>query len=161
MVWVIAHFPEVLMTLGVLLLVIEVAVFGFATFILFFIGLAVFLTGLMMQFGWLDVTMNAALWSSALLSLGLALILWKPLHLLQNRASSQSSQSDFAQLTFRLSGDVDMASDDVVYPYSGINWKVRSEKPLKQGQIVRVVKTEVSIFWVEAVEADDAGQSEG
>ncbi|SHO54338.1 hypothetical protein VQ7734_00052 [Vibrio quintilis] len=148
------------MTLGVLLLVIEVAVFGFATFILFFIGLAVFLTGLMMQFGWLDVTMNVALWSSALLSLGLALVLWKPLHLLQNRASSQSPQSDFAQLTFRLSGDVDMASDDVVYPYSGIDWKVRSDKPLRQGQMVRVVRTEVSVFWVEAAEETPAAREQ-
>lgn len=152
MVWVIDHFAQVMMALGVFLLVLEVAVFGFATLILLFIGLAVFLSGLMMQFGWLNETVNSVLWSSSLLSFGLALVLWKPLRLLQNKSPTQSLESDFARLTFRLSGDVDMASEDVVYPYSGIQWKVKSEKPLKQGQMVRVVKTEVSVFWVEAVD---------
>lgn len=156
MVWVIDHFAEVMMALGVFLLALEVGVFGFATLILLFIGLAVFVSGLMMQFGWLNETVNTALWSSSLLSFGFALVLWKPLHLLQNRSQAQSLESDFARLTFRLSGDVDMASEDVVYPYSGIQWKVKSEKPLKQGKMVRVVKTEVSVFWVEAVESNDS-----
>lgn len=152
MVWVIEHFSQVMMALGIFLLVLEVAVFGFATLILLFIGLAIFLSGLMMQLGWLNETVNTALWSSSLLSIGLALVLWKPFRLLQNSSPTQSMESDFARLTFRLSGDVDMASDNVVYPYSGIEWKVKSEKPLKQGQLVRVVKTEVSVFWVEAVD---------
>lgn len=156
MVWVIEHFSQVMMALGIFLLVLEVAVFGFATLILLFIGLAIFLSGLMMQFDWIDATVNMALWSSSLLAIGLALVLWKPFRYLQNSSPTQSIESDFARLTFRLSGDVDMASDNVKYSYSGIEWKVKSKKPLKQGQLVRVVKTEVSVFWVEAIDEPEA-----
>ncbi|OEF23520.1 NfeD family protein [Vibrio rumoiensis] len=149
--WMLNYLPQVLMSIGIIALIIEVVVLGFATFILFFIGLALFITGLSMYLGWLDASVNMAMWSSIILTFGFALILWKPFKKLQNKQVTQDTSSDFAQETFVLTGDVNRTSNDVLHAYSGINWKVRSEQPLTAGQTVKVVKTEVGILWVIAV----------
>ncbi|SDG81108.1 hypothetical protein SAMN04488136_10344 [Vibrio xiamenensis] len=146
------YLPELLMAAGIVALAIEVGLLGFSTFILFFVGVAVFLTGLAMEFGWLEAGVNQAMWSSIVLTFMLALLLWKPLKAMQNRSVTDETHSDFAQQTFVLTGDIDRTSDDVLYAYSGINWKVRSQTPLRRGQTVKVVKTEVSVMWVEPVE---------
>ena len=43
--WVTANMAESLIIVGLLLLAIEIAVLGFSTFVLFFVGLAAVLTG--------------------------------------------------------------------------------------------------------------------
>ncbi len=146
------HLADLLMAAGIAALVVEVGLLGFATFILLFVGIALFLTGLAMTLGWLDSTITTAIWSSVVLTCMLAVLLWKPLKRLQNRSSTAEQASDFAQQTFVLTGDVDSTTEDVLYAYSGINWKVRSQTPLHRGQTVKVVKTEVSVMWVEPVE---------
>lgn len=150
--WVLNYLPQILMSVGVIALIIEVVVLGFAIFIFFFIGLALFITGLSMYLGWLDASVNMAIWSSIILTLVFALILWRPFKKLQNKQATQDTSSDFAQETFVLTGEVNRTSNDVLHAYSGINWKVRSEQPLQAGQVVKVVKTEVGILWVKAVD---------
>ena len=147
------YLPELLMSLGIIALIIEVAVLGFATFILFFVGLSLLATGIAMQMGWLSVNVTTAIWANLVVTFVLALVLWKPLKKLQNRSGSTADNepSDFAQQTFVLTGDVNAHSDDVFYAYSGINWKVRSDQPLTQGTKVKVVKIEVSVMWVKPV----------
>ena len=143
------YLPQILITCGIVALAVEVAVLGFATFILFFLGLGLLATGLMMQFGWLAVDINHTMWSITIITFGSALLLWKPLRRMQSKPDTNKIESDFAQETFQLTGDVNSGSNDVLYSYSGINWKVRSRSPLVKGQWVKVVETEVGVLWVE------------
>lgn len=152
MTWILDYLPQILMTVGVLALTIEVIVLGFATFILLFIGMALFLSGLMMQLGLLDTNINNAVWLSVVLTSMFAILLWKPLKNIQNKQPAETHDSDFAQVTFTLTGDIDSTSTDVFHSYSGINWQVRSSVPLQKGQHVKVIKSEVGILWVEATE---------
>ena len=78
------NMAEILMVAGLAALIIEVAVLGFATFVLLFLGASLLITGLAMTVGLLDTTLVTALWSNALLTTVLALGLWKPLRRMQN-----------------------------------------------------------------------------
>ncbi|MFH0256977.1 NfeD family protein [Vibrio rumoiensis] len=149
--WIVSYLPQVLMTVGVIALIVEVVVLGFATFIFFFIGLSLVISGFCMYMGWIDATLHYALWTNIILTIVFALVLWRPFKQLQNRQTKQDYQSDFAQQTFVLKGDVNSTSDDVTHAYSGIHWKVRSIQPLREGQTVKVVKMEVGVMWVEAI----------
>ncbi|WP_089138605.1 NfeD family protein [Vibrio rumoiensis] len=149
--WIVSYLPQVLMTVGVIALIVEVVVLGFATFIFFFIGLSLVISGFCMYMGWIDATLHYALWTNIILTIVFALVLWRPFKQLQNRQTKQDYQSDFAQQTFVLKGDVNSTSDDVTHAYSGIHWKVRSMQPLREGQTVKVVKMEVGVMWVEAI----------
>ncbi|WP_105903456.1 NfeD family protein [Vibrio gangliei] len=152
MEWIASYLPQVLMTLGVIALIIEAAVLGFATFILFFVGLSFVISGFSMYMGWLPDTVNSAIWSNIIFTAALAVVLWRPLKQLQNKPSTQKLTSDFAQKTFVLDANVDADSETILHSYSGITWKVKSETPLAAGQKVKVVKTEVGVMWVEAVQ---------
>ena len=79
-----------LFMLGVALLVVEIAFLGFATFVLFFVGLAMLVTGGLMTFELLPQTINSAVITVSLLSIGSAVLLWKPLKKIQ----SPSEDSD-------------------------------------------------------------------
>jgi len=91
------NLPETLMILGVLALIIEVAVLGMSTFILLFLGMSLFASGLMMNFNLLDDSLTTALWSNTLITAGFALFLWKPLKCMQNQVDNKGVQSDFAE----------------------------------------------------------------
>ncbi|HCH01602.1 MAG TPA: activity regulator of membrane protease YbbK [Vibrio sp.] len=149
--WIVSYLPQVLMAVGVIALIVEVVVLGFATFIFFFIGLSLVISGFCMYMGWIDATIHYAIWTNIILTIVFAAVLWRPFKQLQNRQTKQNYQSDFAQQTFVLKGNVDANTDDVTHAYSGIQWKVRSEQPLMEGQKVKVVKMEVGIMWVEAI----------
>ena len=143
------NLPEALMILGVLALIIEVAVLGMSTFILLFLGMSLFTSGLMMNFNLLDNSLTTALWSNTLITAGFALFLWKPLKRMQNQVDKKGVQSDFAELDFVLADDVD-ESGLTMHLYSGISWKLKSKQPIPAGTHVQVVKKEVGTMWVEA-----------
>ena len=65
--------------LGIALLVIEIAFLGFATFVLFFVGLAMLATGGLMTMEILPQTINNAVTAVSLISISSAVLLWKPL----------------------------------------------------------------------------------
>lgn len=144
------NLPEALMILGVLALIIEVAVLGMSTFILLFLGMSLFTSGLMMNFNLLDDSLTTALWSNTLITAGFALFLWKPLKRMQNNVDKKGVQSDFAELDFVLADDVD-ENGLTMHLYSGISWKLKSTQPLSAGTHVKVVKKEVGTMWVEAI----------
>ncbi len=150
MLYLIDYLPQLLIVAGVVTLVIEVAILGFATFIFSFVGLALLASGLAMSLGWLDINVKSALWSVLVLTLGFAVVLWKPLKQWQNKPVSQQTASDFAQLSFVLEQPVDKDSEQVFYAYSGVQWKLKSEQSLSKGQRVKVVKTQVGVMWIEA-----------
>ncbi|MBH0021116.1 NfeD family protein [Pseudoalteromonas sp. SWXJ133] len=141
------NLPQTLMVLGIVALIIEVAVLGLSTFILLFFGLSLFLTGLLMSFGILPDSLTTALWSNAIVTAGLAVVLWKPLKQMQNRVDKKQVNSDFAELTFVLTSDV-TEQGLTTHQYSGISWKLKSEQPIIAGTEVVVTKKEVGVMWV-------------
>ncbi|EAT12979.1 NfeD family protein [Bermanella marisrubri] len=136
---------------GLLILIIDAMALGFATFILTFFGVALMLTGLLMYIDIIPQTWNAALWSAAIITPIVGVILWKPLKRLQNQVSKEPVNSDFAEIEFELEEDVD-SKGLTLYRYSGVDWKLKSQQPIAKGKLVRVVKKDVGAMWVEAVE---------
>lgn len=144
------NIAEILMVLGIAALIVEVAVLGFATFVLLFLGISLLLTGLAMNIGLLEASLMTALWSNTLLTGVLAVMLWKPLRRMQNKVDHKDIDSDFADQSFVLTGDVDMRGE-TSHSYSGVQWKLKSQQLIPAGTLVKVVKTEVGVMWVEAL----------
>ena len=141
------NLAQTLMILGVLALIIEVAVLGMSTFILLFLGISLFATGLMMNFALLEDSLTTALWSNTLITAACAVLLWKPLKRMQDNVDNKEVKSDFAELDFVLTSDVDELGVST-YSYSGVSWKLKSQQPLSAGTHVKVVKKEVKCFLV-------------
>lgn len=136
------HLAESLMVLGLALLAVEVLILGFATFVLFFIGLAALSTGLMMYLGLLGQDMFSALASLAVLSALFALLLWKPLKNMQAKGKPVQVQSDLIGHQFAVTEAL-QPGKSFEYRYSGIAWQVHSQQHLTAGQTVQVVKVSV------------------
>ena len=150
MEWLANNLPTLLIALGIALLAVEVAVLGFSVFILFFIGLACIVTGLLMLAGILSGTLIAAFGSVAVLSLLFAFALWKPLMRAQNSGRNKGQvKGDFIGHRFFLDQDVSERNHGS-YRLSGVDWKVRSETPLVAGTEVEVVRVEVGELTVAA-----------
>lgn len=141
------NLAQSLMILGILALIIEVAVLGMSTFILLFLGMSLFATGLMMNFSLLEESLTTALWSNTVVTAALALLLWQPLKRMQENTDTKEVRSDFAELSFVLSSDVD-DQGLTTHRYSGINWQLKSKHPITAGTEVTVVKKEVGVMWV-------------
>ncbi|WP_143872905.1 NfeD family protein [Catenovulum sediminis] len=144
------NIPQSLVALGIVMLAIEVAILGFATFLMFFIGLSLVITGSLM---WLDIlpqTWGSILLANAIVSGLLAIALWKPLRNLQNKSEVKSVKSDFDGVRFFCDTPIDSKGLST-HTYSGITWKLKSETPIPAGAEVEVVKAEVGTFWVKAV----------
>ncbi|OHU84249.1 MULTISPECIES: activity regulator of membrane protease YbbK [Pseudoalteromonas] len=150
MAFILDNLAQSLIVLGILALVIEVAVLGFATFVLLFLGLSLIFCGTMMYAGLLTEDWLTALWVNALLTFVLALLLWKPLLRLQQSSSGKALSSDFADIDFVLEADLDENSKQY-HSYSGIQWQLKSEQPLSKGTRVKVVKKDVGVMWVKAI----------
>jgi len=144
------YLSESLIAFGIALLVIEVALLGFVTFVLLFLGLSLVLTGVLMMAGVLDNTYLTALWSNAIVTAILAALLWKPLKQSQNKITGDKNITNTLEHQFILEADADSQSQGT-HKYSGIQWKVRSQQPISQGTLVKVVKADVGVLWVEEV----------
>lgn len=144
------HLSESLIVTGIALLIIEVAILGFATFVLFFMGCSMVITGLLMQFDVLAATYISAFWSNAIVTGILAALLWKPLKNSQQSAGQSKETTNTLDHQFVLEEDAD-AQGLTLHQYSGIKWKVKSQQPLPKGTMVKVVKADVGALWVETV----------
>jgi membrane protein implicated in regulation of membrane protease activity len=141
--WVSNNLAESLIIVGLALLVVEVVVLGFSTFVLFFVGLAAVITG------FLPDSMLAALSSIGVLTALLAIFLWRPLKSMQNNVERKKVTSDLVGHSFILSEAVSMSSNPV-YRYSGIDWQLSSEKELSAGTLVEVAGVAVGKFIIQA-----------
>ncbi|WP_105169763.1 NfeD family protein [Pseudoalteromonas sp. T1lg23B] len=150
MAFVLDNLAQSLIIIGILALVIEVAVLGFATFVLLFLGLSLIFSGTMMYAGLLSEDWLTALWVNAVLTFVLALILWKPLLRLQQSSSEKTLGSDFADIDFVLEADLNEQNKQY-HSYSGIQWQLKSDQPISKGTRVKVVKKEVGVMWVKAI----------
>ena len=131
-----------LFMVGVGLLVIEIAFLGFATFVLFFVGLAMLVTGGLMVVEILPQTINSAVIAVSILSIGSAFLLWKPLKNLQS--SSDGGDIEVGIVGHRFQLETDISPDQPgEHAYSGIIWKVVTDQTIAKAVHVKVVKADV------------------
>ena len=127
--------PNALLILGVLLLVAEIIFFGFATFVLFFIGLSMVLVGALMSTSLIPDDLMTAFMSVAILSFLSAALLWKYLKKLQSNKANKNI----------------VPGKSIKHFYSGIEWNVISDKRIEKNTLVRVSKVEVGKLTVSPV----------
>ena len=143
------YIPQFLLVAGLVVLTIEVAVLGFSTFLLFFVGIGCLLTSALMYLGVLDSSMLTAAIAVGIISAISALALWQPLKRLQSQQETKPVKQDFIGHSFLLSTDIDQNTPGK-YRYSGIEWDVYGNTQLSKGTRVSVVALEVGKFFVEA-----------
>jgi len=147
--WVSNNLSESLIMAGLALLVIEVVVLGFSTFVLFFVGLAAVVAGGLMTVGVVPDSMLSALFSVGVLTALSAMLLWRPLKSMQSNVESKKVTSDLVGHSFILNDAVSMTKNPV-YRYSGIDWNLSSERELSAGTLVEVTGVAVGQFIVQA-----------
>ncbi|SMY33992.1 hypothetical protein PMAL9190_01441 [Photobacterium malacitanum] len=147
-----SNIPQTLVTLGLLALIIEVLILGCSTLVLLFFGVAMLLTSGLIYIGLIDANWLSTISTLAIITLLLTIALWKPLKKLQNKSTQTEINSDFATIQFELEEDL-LPSTVYNFNYSGIQWNVKSTSPIDKGVIVKVVKKEVGILWVEPVDS--------
>lgn len=143
----VSYAPELMITAGVALLAIEVMILGFSTFILFFLGLSLFISGVLAWVGLLPITWPALFLANAIFTGVLAVVLWRPMLKIQNKTDDKKVKSDFDGYRFYLEEDVGPKTQ-VKHHYSGIQWELKSHQPIVAGEQVEVVKAEVGALWI-------------
>ena len=138
---------EALLIIGVLLLVIEVVFFGFATFFLLFIGLSCLFTGFLMSVAVIPENAISALSFVSVFSVIIAFGLWKQLKKLQASEENKGIEVGLVGHKFELTSALgpNKASN---YKYSGVDWKVKSAEEIDAGQTVKVISLEVGVLFV-------------
>jgi membrane protein implicated in regulation of membrane protease activity len=147
--WISNNLPESLIMAGLALLLIEVVVLGFSTFVLFFVGLAALVAGGLMAVGVLPDSMLSAFSSVGVLTALLAMLLWRPLKSMQSDVENNKVTSDLVGHSFILNEAVSMTQNPA-YRYSGIDWNLSSEQELSAGTLVEVTGVAVGKFIVQA-----------
>lgn len=142
--------PNALLILGVLLLVAEIIFFGFATFVLFFIGLSMVLVGALMSTSLIPDDLMTAFMSVAILSFLSAALLWKYLKKLQSNKANKNIEVGLVGYEFELTFSV-VPGKSIKHFYSGIEWNVISDKRIEKNTLVRVSKVEVGKLTVSPV----------
>lgn len=143
-----SNMAESLVVAGLIMLAIEIAVLGFATFILFFLGLAAVLAGILMFLGVIPETLMSATLTVGIVTGLSAVFLWEPLKSIQKDVDNTPAKSDLVGHSFTLTDDVS-TNLNPEYHYSGIHWKLKSDQLIPAGSAVRVTKVEVGLFYVE------------
>ena len=140
-----------LFIIGIGLLVIEIAFFGFATFVLFFVGIAMLIVGALMAFGVLPVGIDIAIGAVSLLSISGAVLLWKPMKKIQS--SKEAAKVEVGFVGHRFQVQTDIAPDlPGTYTYSGIAWTVVSNTAIPRFTQVQVIKADVGQLTVTPAE---------
>ena len=142
--------PQILLIIGILLLVAEIIFFGFATFVLFFVGIAMLIVGAAMSIGILPVDLMTAILSVSILALVSAAVLWKYLKKLQKTKGDKKIEVGLVGYEFKLNVDID-SNKSVKHSYSGIEWDVISEEKIKKGTTLKVVQVEVGKLFVKSI----------
>ncbi|GGW75797.1 NfeD family protein [Alteromonas halophila] len=141
--------PHLLLGIGLVLLIIELLM-GFSTVLLLTLGLSFLVTSGLMFAGELDHEWLRAVYSIAVVSVLLTIVLWRPIKKLQADREPNEVKSDWIGTTFDLESDVSPGQPGTAR-FSGVNWQVRANAPLAKGQQVKIVKVEVGTLYVDAV----------
>ncbi|TDO99567.1 NfeD family protein [Marinomonas balearica] len=143
------YLVQTLAIMGIALLVTEILVLGFSTFVLFFVGVAMIITSLMVYVDIVPYTWTASILAIAILSAILGAVLWLPFKKMQGKVDHAPVKSDFVGHTFVLDSDIGPAEPGT-YQYSGVIWKVISESELGMGAKVEVTEVQVGVMYVKA-----------
>ena len=148
--WFAENMAEALVAVGLALLIIEILILGFATLFLLFVGIAAIVTGALMYMAVIPDTLFSALLSMAICTALAAALLWKPMKTMQKDVDTKKTTNDLVGHRFTLT---DAVSEDgnPEYKFSGIKWRLKSDAPLKAGQHVEVVHTDVGVLKIRAV----------
>ena len=147
------NLAQSLFVVGLILLVVEVTVLGFSTFVLFFVGLAAMVTGALLYLGILPDNVLSAMFSMGVLTLLAALLLRKPLKRMQSKVSSKKIKSDFIDHRFILKEAVS-PTQSPKHHYSGVEWALISDESIAAGTKVEVTEAEVGKLHIKAVESE-------
>lgn len=137
-----SHLSQTLMVVGLLLLAIEILVLGFSTFVLFYLGCATIITGILISFKVLPEDMLIASGVIAVLSAIIAVVSWKPLKALQNDVEVSKTTNDMIGHRFVLEQDLKLGQS-ITLRYSGIDWAVSAKQAISQG--VEVEVTDITV----------------
>lgn len=148
--WAFNNVAESLLIIGILLLAIEIAVLGFSTFVLFFVGCAAVVTAVLVYLGAIPDTWLAATLSTGVITAISAIFLWKPLKKMQTKVDPKKAEGDLVGHSFTLVEDVAPGLTPT-YRYSGIDWQLKAKKHIAAGTQVEVVEAQVGVFHVRAV----------
>ena len=144
------NLAQSLFIVGLILLVIEVTVLGFSTFVLFFVGLAAMATGALLYFEILPNSLLSASFSTGIITLVTAFVLWKPLKRMQSKVSTKKAKSEFTDHQFFLTEPVSPTLSPK-YHYSGVEWSLVSEELIEAGTKVEIVEAEVGKLHIKAI----------
>ena len=150
MEYIVANLSQTLIVIGLILLAIEVLVLGFSTFVLFFLGLGFTTTGILMAFGLIPETILTSLLATAIISSVVALVSWKPMKKLQNKAEVKQVNNDMIGHQFTLEKEL-VVGQTISHRYSGIDWQIKAKEPLAAGTEVKITSMEVGLLTVERV----------
>lgn len=141
------NLAEVFLIVGLVLLAVEIAILGFATFVLFFVGLASVLTALLMYSGLIEQNLNQGLLVSGIFTVVLAAGLWNKLKEMQTHSETKKATSDLIGMTFTLEQEVS-PQHSTQYRYSGVQWLLKSDSTIQQGAKVKVIDIEVGVMHI-------------
>lgn len=146
------------LTIGFILLGIEVVAFGFASGVLLFGSLGALVTGAVLWFELLPNNYISGVSCFAVSTAVITALLWIPLRKMQSGAElGNDRSSDIIGHTFIAETDISR-SEHGAHKYSGISWRVEPSRelqklPIKAGTQVRVSAVSVGVFFVEPVAA--------
>lgn len=149
--YIMSNFAQTLIVTGLLLLSIEILILGFATFVLFYLGCGLIITGVLVAVDILPSDFLIASITLAIISGLIALLTWKPLKRLQNEVVSSTPANDMIGHRFMLPQDLDEGGS-IKMSYSGIDWIVRADTAIVLGLEVEIIKVSVGELKVKPVE---------
>lgn len=138
---------ESLLIIGVLLLVVEIVFFGFATFFLLFIGLSCLISGLLMTASVIPENTVSALSFVSIFSVVISVALWKQLKKMQTTEGKSEVEIGLVGHRFTLASDL-TPDKPQNYKYSGVNWLVKSKEEINASRTVKVINVEVGVLIV-------------
>lgn len=142
---------QVLMAVGIFLAAADLLLFGFASFILTLLGLAVFSTGVLLYVGLLPEGYASIVLAIAVLTALSGAVLWRPLKRLQEKKQINKVSSDLTGISFVLEQDISPQSPGS-YHYSGIDWQVETNEVITAGTEVEVITLEVGVMTVKTAQ---------
>lgn len=137
---------EIALIAGFLAMAIEITVLGFATLVLFFVGVGLLVFSGLAFAGLVPETSISMLLTTSIATTLVTAILWKPFKRLQNKTEAYEANTTFAH-EFLLESDCDSFKGPKT-TYDGVEWNVRSDESLQAGTKVKVVKEAVGTLWV-------------
>ena len=134
--------PSLMILIGAALLLVEALAFGFSLVILAALGFATITTGLLIKFGLVRESVDAALTSTIIVTVGSVLLAWKPLKKIGRTSTNTAVKSDLVGYRFRLETKLEMG-ETAYHRYSGIDWQLEGDTPMAVGTLVEVTDVEV------------------